>query len=163
MDLKKIIDKKDLAAQYMVDEITYICQKLELCVILIPVDATVDIAQNALAEREILCLDSCLDIGIGTVEARHISLSADLTIKGDALEVDKREQVAEVQSHEAHLQRISFVFGYSTVGAEVLSGTGKVQAINADVLGRNVCAEGIEEPLRFVESDACTVGRNVNT
>ena len=29
MDLKKIIDKKDLAAQYMVDEITYICQKFE--------------------------------------------------------------------------------------------------------------------------------------
>ena len=29
MDLKKIIDKKDLAAQYMVDEITYICNKFE--------------------------------------------------------------------------------------------------------------------------------------
>ena len=29
MDLKKIIEKKDLAAQYMVDEITYICQKFE--------------------------------------------------------------------------------------------------------------------------------------
>ena len=29
MDLKKIIDKKDVAAQYMVDEITYICQKFE--------------------------------------------------------------------------------------------------------------------------------------
>ncbi len=29
MDLKKIIDKKDIAAQYMVDEITYICNKFE--------------------------------------------------------------------------------------------------------------------------------------
>lgn len=29
MDLKKIIDKKDVAAQYMIDEITYICTKLE--------------------------------------------------------------------------------------------------------------------------------------
>ena len=29
MDLKKIIEKKDLAAQYMIDEITYICQKFE--------------------------------------------------------------------------------------------------------------------------------------
>ncbi len=29
MDLKKIIDKKDQAAQYMVDEITYICNKFE--------------------------------------------------------------------------------------------------------------------------------------
>ena len=29
MDLKKIIDKKDVAAQYMIDEITYICQKFE--------------------------------------------------------------------------------------------------------------------------------------
>ncbi len=29
MDLKKIIDKKDLAAQYMIDEITHICQKFE--------------------------------------------------------------------------------------------------------------------------------------
>ena len=29
MDLKKIIDKKDQAAQYMVDEITYICEKFE--------------------------------------------------------------------------------------------------------------------------------------
>ena len=29
MDLKKIIDKKDAAAQYMVDEITYICNKFE--------------------------------------------------------------------------------------------------------------------------------------
>ncbi len=29
MDLKKIIDKKDLAAQYMIDEITYICNKFE--------------------------------------------------------------------------------------------------------------------------------------
>ena len=29
MDLKKIIDKKDLAAQYMVDEITHICTKFE--------------------------------------------------------------------------------------------------------------------------------------
>ncbi len=29
MNLKKIIDKKDLAAQYMVDEITYICNKFE--------------------------------------------------------------------------------------------------------------------------------------
>ena len=29
MDLKKLIEKKDLAAQYMVDEITYICQKFE--------------------------------------------------------------------------------------------------------------------------------------
>ena len=29
MDLKRIIDKKDLAAQYMVDEITYICNKFE--------------------------------------------------------------------------------------------------------------------------------------
>lgn len=29
MDLKKIIDKKDLAAQYMVDEITHICNKFE--------------------------------------------------------------------------------------------------------------------------------------
>ena len=29
MNLKQIIDKKDLAAQYMIDEITYICQKFE--------------------------------------------------------------------------------------------------------------------------------------
>ena len=29
MDLKKIIDKKDLAAQYMIDEITHICNKFE--------------------------------------------------------------------------------------------------------------------------------------
>ncbi len=29
MDLKKIIDKKDSAAQYMIDEITYICNKFE--------------------------------------------------------------------------------------------------------------------------------------
>ena len=29
MDLKKIIDKKDSMAQYMVDEITYICNKFE--------------------------------------------------------------------------------------------------------------------------------------
>ena len=29
MDLKKIIDKKDIAAKYMVDEITYICNKFE--------------------------------------------------------------------------------------------------------------------------------------
>lgn len=29
MDLKKIIDKKDAAAQYMIDEITYICNKFE--------------------------------------------------------------------------------------------------------------------------------------
>ncbi len=29
MDLKKIIDKKDVAAQYMIDEITYICSKFE--------------------------------------------------------------------------------------------------------------------------------------
>ena len=29
MDLKKIIDKKDIAAQYMVDEITHICNKFE--------------------------------------------------------------------------------------------------------------------------------------
>ena len=29
MDLKKIIDKKDIAAKYMVDEITYICEKFE--------------------------------------------------------------------------------------------------------------------------------------
>ena len=29
MDLKKIIDKKDGAAQYMIDEITYICNKFE--------------------------------------------------------------------------------------------------------------------------------------
>ena len=29
MDLKQIIDKKDQAAQYMVDEITYICEKFE--------------------------------------------------------------------------------------------------------------------------------------
>ncbi len=29
MDLKKVIDKKDEAAQYMIDEITYICNKFE--------------------------------------------------------------------------------------------------------------------------------------
>lgn len=29
MDLKKIIDKKDIAAQYMIDEITHICTKFE--------------------------------------------------------------------------------------------------------------------------------------
>ena len=29
MDLKKIIDKKDAAAQYMIDEITHICTKFE--------------------------------------------------------------------------------------------------------------------------------------
>ena len=29
MNLKQIIDKKDQAAQYMVDEITYICNKNE--------------------------------------------------------------------------------------------------------------------------------------
>ena len=29
MDLKKIIDKKDVAAQYMIDEITHICTKFE--------------------------------------------------------------------------------------------------------------------------------------
>ena len=29
MDLKKIIDKKDEAAQYMIDEITHICTKFE--------------------------------------------------------------------------------------------------------------------------------------
>ena len=29
MNLKQIIDKKDLAAQYMIDEITYICNKFE--------------------------------------------------------------------------------------------------------------------------------------
>ena len=29
MDLKKIIDKKAEAAQYMIDEITYICNKFE--------------------------------------------------------------------------------------------------------------------------------------
>ena len=29
MDLRKIIDKKDEAAQYMVDEITYICKNLD--------------------------------------------------------------------------------------------------------------------------------------
>ena len=29
MDLQKIIDKKDLAAKYMIDEITHICTKFE--------------------------------------------------------------------------------------------------------------------------------------
>ena len=29
MDLQKIIDKKDIAAKYMVKEITYICKKFE--------------------------------------------------------------------------------------------------------------------------------------